>query len=58
MKAYVLHQINALKYEDVEMPRCPKGWAIIQVKAAGICSSDIPRIFTKGTLVVAPSKNS
>lgn len=49
MKAYVLHQVNALKYEDVEMPCCPKGWAIIQVKAAGICSSDIPRIFTKGT---------
>ena len=31
------------------MPECPAGWAIVQVKAAGICSSDIARVFTKGT---------
>ena len=49
MKAYVLHDINDLRYEDVPMPKCPPGWAIVEVKAAGICSSDIPRIFTKGT---------
>lgn len=49
MKAYVLHDINELHYEDVPMPDCPKGWAIVQVKAAGICSSDIARVFTKGT---------
>ncbi len=49
MKAYVLHGINDLRYDDVRIPDCPKGWAIIRVKAAGICSSDIPRIFTKGT---------
>ena len=49
MKAYNLHAINDLRYEEVKMPECPSGWAIIQVKAAGICSSDIPRIFTKGT---------
>lgn len=49
MKAYVLHNINDLRYEDVEIPNCPKGWVVVQVKAAGICSSDIARIFTKGT---------
>lgn len=49
MKAYVLHQINDLRYDEVPMPDCPCGWAIIKVKAASICSSDIPRIFTKGT---------
>ena len=49
MKAYVLHNINELRYEDAPMPECPEGWAIVKVKAAGICSSDIPRIFTKGT---------
>lgn len=49
MKAYVLHGINDLRYDDIDMPDCPKGWAIIKVKAAGICSSDIARIFTKGT---------
>lgn len=49
MKAYNLHAVNDLRYEDINMPDCPSGWAIIQVKAAGICSSDVPRIFTKGT---------
>lgn len=49
MKAYVLHAINDFRYEETEMPECPKGWAIIKVKAAGICSSDIARVFTKGT---------
>lgn len=49
MRAYVLHQVNDLRYEEVAMPICPDGWAIVKVKAAGICSSDIPRIFTKGT---------
>lgn len=49
MKAYNLHAINDLRYEDVPMPECPEDWAVVQVKAAGICSSDIPRAFTKGT---------
>ena len=49
MKAYVLYGINDLRYEEVEKPNCPPGWAIVKVKAAGICSSDIPRIYTKGT---------
>lgn len=49
MKAYVLYQVNDLRYDEVEMPICPDGWAVIKVKATGICSSDIPRIFTKGT---------
>lgn len=49
MKAYVLHGIADLRYEDVSVPTCPSGWGIVKVKAAGICSSDIPRIMTKGT---------
>ena len=49
MKAYNLHAVNDLRYEDVPTPECPTGWAIIEVKAVGICSSDIPRVFTKGT---------
>jgi L-iditol 2-dehydrogenase len=49
MKAYVLHGVNNLRYDEIDKPECPEGWAIIKVKAAGICSSDIPRIFTKGT---------
>lgn len=49
MKAYVLHGVNDLRYDDTNVPECPTGWAIIKVKAAGICSSDIARVFTKGT---------
>ncbi len=49
MKAYVLHGVNDLRYDNIHIPECPKGWAIIKVKAAGICSSDIARVFTKGT---------
>lgn len=49
MKAYVLHGIGDLRYEDVPPPELQPGWALVKVLAAGICSSDIPRIFTKGT---------
>lgn len=49
MKAYVLHNVNDLRYEEVPMPNCPSGWVLVQVKASGICSSDIDRVFSKGT---------
>ena len=49
MKAYNLHGINDLRYENVDNPELNKEWALVKVKASGICSSDIPRIFTKGT---------
>lgn len=49
MKAYVLHSVNDLRYEDVKKPELREGWALIRVKVSGICSSDIPRIFTSGT---------
>ena len=49
MKAYVLHQAGDLRYENWPLPELKPGWALVRVLAAGICSSDIPRIFTKGT---------
>ena len=49
MKAYVLYGIGDLRYEDCPMPELQPGWALVKVLVAGICSSDIPRIFTKGT---------
>lgn len=49
MKAYVLHAVNDLRYDEIDKPCCPEEWAIVKVKAAGICSSDIARVFTKGT---------
>ena len=49
MKAYILHGIGDLRYEDCSLPEIRPGWALVKVLAAGICSSDIPRIFEKGT---------
>lgn len=49
MKAYVLEGIDRLEYKETEKP-CPKiGEAIVKVTHAGICGSDIPRIFETGT---------
>ncbi len=49
MKAYVLNGINDLQYRELPKPELKPDWCLVQVKAAGICSSDIPRIYTKGT---------
>jgi len=48
MKAYVLHNVNELKYEEVPQPSLQPGWALIKVMAAGVCGSDIPRIYRDG----------
>lgn len=49
MKAAVLHAVNDLRYEDVERPVAREGEVLLKIVAAGVCGSDIPRIFTKGT---------
>lgn len=50
MKAYILHAINDLRYEETPIPILPSNdWCLVKTKASGICSSDIARIFTKGT---------
>ena len=49
VKAYVLHGIGDLRYGECPKPELQPGWALVKVLAAGICSSDIPRIFQKGT---------
>ena len=49
MKAYSLRGIGQLEYTDVPMPVLHNGWALVRVDAAGICGSDIPRIFITGT---------
>ena len=49
MKAYVLNGIDQLDYMEVDKPKLKSGWALVKVLAAGVCESDIPRIFTTGT---------
>lgn len=49
MKAYVLHSVNDLRLEEVDEPVLQDNRVLVEVKAAGICGSDIPRIYTNGT---------
>ena len=49
MKAYELMGISDLRYIEVQKPILETGWVLVEVKAAGICGSDIPRIYETGT---------
>ena len=49
MKAYVLHDIGDIRYGEVKDPVLKPDEVLIEVKAVGICGSDIPRIFENGT---------
>lgn len=49
MKAYVLNAVGRLDFMEVAKPALKPGQALVAVKAAGICGSDIPRIFVNGT---------
>lgn len=54
MKAWVLHDIGDIRYETVKDPNTESKTAatapqvLVKVKAAGICGSDIPRIYRTG----------
>lgn len=49
MKAYVLEGINQLEYKEIDVPSLSAGYVLVEVHAAGICNSDIARVFTTGT---------
>jgi len=49
MKACVLHGIGDLRYEEAAAPAAANGEVLIRIMASGICGSDIPRVFCKGT---------
>jgi L-iditol 2-dehydrogenase len=49
MKACVLEAISNLNYCDVPTPEPKKGEVLLKIKACGICSSDIDRVFKTGT---------
>lgn len=51
MKAYVLHDVNDLRFENVDIPTLKKEEVLVKVKAVGICGSDIPRIYNTGAHV-------
>ncbi|MDW8322262.1 MAG: alcohol dehydrogenase catalytic domain-containing protein, partial [Armatimonadota bacterium] len=49
MKALVLHAVGNLRYEEVPLPEPGAGEVLVRVAYCGVCGSDIPRIFSKGT---------
>lgn len=49
MHAAVLHAVGDLRYEEVPMPVPGEGEVLLEIAAAGICGSDLPRVLTKGT---------
>ncbi len=48
MRAWVLHGIRDIRLEHILVPLPKVGEALVRVKAAGICGSDIPRIYETG----------
>ncbi|MCM1183183.1 MAG: galactitol-1-phosphate 5-dehydrogenase [Roseburia sp.] len=51
MKAWVLRDIGSIGMENSKIPAVGEGEALIRVRAAGICGSDIPRIYRTGAHV-------
>lgn len=48
MNAWLLHGLNHLQLEQAAKPLAKNGEVLVQVRAAGICSSDIQRVFVNG----------
>ncbi len=49
MNACVLHKIGDLRVESIARPAPGVGEVLVRVGCCGVCGSDIPRVFTKGT---------
>ena len=48
MKAAVLHKLKDIGCESVSMPKAENDEEILKVAAAGICGSDVDRVYGKG----------
>jgi L-iditol 2-dehydrogenase len=49
MKAAVLYGENDLRHEEVATPRAGKGEVVVQVKACGVCTTDVKTLAGEGT---------
>ncbi len=49
MKAAVLHAIGDVRVEDIPLPKARPNEVLVRIGSCGVCGSDVPRIFTKGT---------
>ena len=49
MEALVLHGVGDLRLEQMPVPQLAEGEVRVRIGFCGVCGSDIPRIFVKGT---------
>jgi len=49
MNAFVLHAVGDMRYQRVRRPGPGEGEVLVRVGFCGVCGSDIPRVFVKGT---------
>jgi len=49
MEALVLHGIGVLRLQQIPVPNLSEGAVRVRTGFCGVCGSDIPRIFAKGT---------
>ena len=49
MRAAVLYGENDLRHEEVATPRAEKGEVVVQVKACGVCTTDVKTLAGEGT---------
>jgi len=49
MRALVLHAVGDARLESVPRPAPGAGQVLVRVAFCGVCGSDIPRVFVKGT---------
>ena len=49
MKAWVLHDMKDFRLDNIERPKPDRKEVLVEVRAAGICGSDIPRVYQNGT---------
>ena len=49
MEALVLHAVGDLRLEQIPIPAVSDGQVRVRIGFCGVCGSDIPRIFSKGT---------
>lgn len=49
MKALNLHGVGNLVYEDIDIPKVLEDEVLVAVKCAGICGSDVARVYKTGT---------
>ena len=56
MKAWVLHEIGDIRWEEVEQPVPGEQEVLLRVRAAGICGSDVPYLYKRHLFVSADSR--